>query len=285
METKYTLNAALKDLSIKKMLLKQYVRVQLPWPYQTVLKAPIFVIGSSRSGTSILTDVLSYSPQLCNFSENDTVRRNMWQMVQHPESVEERIPYLEKILVRLSGIKPGQRLLEKSPGHSLLARELADYFADARFVHIVRDPRDVASSMLNHEWIGNELKGLNPTFWFRLLPSLFQTEWTTLSPWKRGVLRWAVYVKAARKVAHQTDRYLEIQYESFCSDPQLYMDKALTFLELEKDESISSQLARVKPRSSFRWKTENLTIDQLEFVDRVISHFEINHFLAEQQGV
>ncbi|WP_404789620.1 sulfotransferase family protein [Altericista sp. CCNU0014] len=266
----------LKEISFRKMLLKQYLRAQFPWPYNTELKRPIFILGSSRSGTSILTDVLSFSPQLCNFSENDTVRRNMWSVVEHPELIHKGLPNLEKILVRLSGIKSGQRLLEKSPGHSLLAEELANYFVDAKFVHIVRDPRDVASSMLKHAWIKDELNEIHSVFWFRLIPLQFQKEWPTLSPWKRAILRWAVYVSSARKLSGQSDRYLEIRYEEFCDSPKTYLDKVLAFLELEKDESINAQLERVKPRSSFRWRTEDLKDDQLEFVNRVISEFGID---------
>jgi hypothetical protein len=259
-----------------KSLLKSYIRREIPWPYRIALYKPIFIIGSSRSGTSMLANLLGASPELHFFAEKPMVRRHMWRMVEEPSSISDELPQLEKTLVRLSGISRGQRLLEKTPGHSLLADSLAAYFPDAKFIHILRDGRDVASSMLKHSWIGPELLEVHKVFWFKLLPEDFQNEWQKLSAWERGILRWAVYANAARRISSCSKRYLEIEYEKLCQSPTQSIQNIINFLELNNFPDLDSQLAKIKPHSTNRWRNDGLTTKQLEFHQRVISIFNLD---------
>jgi hypothetical protein len=77
------------------------------------LHNPVFILGSSRSRTTILGKVLGASPDLCRFTENDIVRKHMFCMVENPETTKEQLPKLAKTLVRLSGVRPKQRLVER----------------------------------------------------------------------------------------------------------------------------------------------------------------------------
>ena len=272
-DKKYT--QYVKHLSKQKSLWKANIRRVIPIPLSTTLSAPIFILGSSRSGTTILGKVLGASSDLCHFTENDIVRSHMIGMVENPESVEEQLPKLAKTLVRLSGVRSEKRLLEKSPGHSLIAKMLADYFVDAKFLHIVRDGRDVAFSMLGHEWILQGLKGERKLFWFRLLPEQFQQQWQELDLWERGVLRWAVYVSQARQIAGYEDRYLEIRYDELCHNPQICLEGILSFLGLPVFSELQKYSAVIKP-SSNNWKNKGLTTNQLKFYERVISEFNLS---------
>lgn len=256
-----------------KSFLYGQTRRRIPWPHNATLSRPIFIIGSSRSGTSMLTRILGASPDLCYFPENSIVRRHMWRMVQEPSAISDELPKLEKTLIRLSGVHTGQRLLEKTPGHSLLADSLADYFSDAQFIHIIRDGRDVASSMLKHPWIAAELQEVHSVFWFRLLPETFKKEWQQLSVWQRGVLRWAVYVNSARQIYSSSGRYLEISYEDICRSPNECFQSILCFLKLQEFQDLNCQLSEIKPHRIERWRSDGLIPEQLEFYQRVKSTF------------
>lgn len=266
---------SIKNISLFKAYLKRYVRKEIPWPYITKLNKPIFIIGSSRSGTTMLADLLNSFPEICSFTEDILIRKNMRLMVESPELIPQKILDLEKILVRLSGINPDQRILEKSPGHSLLSKPLADYFSDAKFIHIVRNACDVSSSMLKHEWIADELREIHKVFWFKLLPVEFQQEWSKLGTWERGILRWAVYVDSARQIASYQNRYLEVRYEEICQSPRECVQNILTFLELNTFPGLERQLAEIKPKSVDRWQKENLTSEQSQFHQKVLSVFNI----------
>lgn len=257
-------------------LVKNRIRVQLPWPVDTQLQAPIFIIGSSRSGTTLLAELIDAHPDLCHFTEHPITRRHMWQMVKHPNTQPEELPALERSLKRFSGIKNGQRLIEKTPGNSLISKPLAEYFADARIIHIVRDARDVASSMLGHEWIADELQGIHETFWLPFLPSAFQKKWSQLDLWEKAVLRWAVYVSKAREASIYSDRYLEVSYEDICGEPLHSLSKIFNFLDIGKLPSLKEKAATVNASSAHRWKKKQLSDRHIAFHQKVVESFGIS---------
>ncbi|MEM9215753.1 MAG: sulfotransferase [Cyanobacteria bacterium P01_F01_bin.150] len=265
----------LKTISFQKSLVKAHIRRQLPWPRSTALKKPIFIVGSSRSGTTILAEVLSHSPELYSFTEHPLVRRHMWSMVANLDKVDTELPELQKTLVRLSGICAPERLLEKTPGHSLLVKPMADYFTDAKFIHIIRDARDVASSMLKHEWIADELREIHPVFWFHLLPPVFQKQWPNLDLWERAILRWAVYLDAARGISSYDERYMEVRYEEMCQAPQECFDAILEFSELDSFPELEFQISTIQPKSANRWKMQSFTQRQKKFYLNVLDQFNI----------
>lgn len=265
-----------KDYGFKKSLFKAHVRRNIPWPIQTRLKSPIFVVGSSRSGTTMLTDILAAATEVCSFSEKPIVRRHMWDMVKFPDSLPSNLPQLEKTLTRLSGIKSEQRLLEKTPGHSLIADALATYFPDGSFIHIVRDGRDVSNSMLKHSWIYRELKEEVEVFWFSRLPYAYQERWPDLDLWERGVLRWAVYVTAAKKAQLATEQYFETSYERICGDPPRYIYQLFEFLGLDVAPACKKKISEVRPVSSNQDKYKDLSERNQRFYEEVISTFDLN---------
>lgn len=235
------------------------------------------MVGSSRSGTTILTDVLSLSPELHEFSEHPIVRRHMWNMVENLGAIATELPELETTLVRLSGIGPSKRILEKSPGHSLLVESLSDYFPDAKFIHIVRDARDSAFSMLKHEWIADELRDIHPVFWFNLLPLEYQEEWKTFTLWERAILRWALYVSKARDISHQNEKYLEIKYEKLCLHPHKTFNRICIFLNLNDFSMIEEGVSKIDSTRVFGWKNKTISDSQLEFYSRVLSSFGLKN--------
>ncbi|MEO0844927.1 MAG: sulfotransferase [Cyanobacteria bacterium J06648_1] len=262
-----------KQLLFKKSLLKDYIRREIPIPFKTDLNHPIFILGSSRSGTSILARVIGESNDVCSFTENNIVRRHMWRMVENQKILETEIPELRKTIARLSGVSQCKRVLEKTPGLSLLAKPLANYFNDAQFIHIIRDGRDVAFSMLKHDWIARELQD-SKVFWFDLLPKTYQQDWKDLDLWKKAILRWAVYVSTAREISN-SDSYLEINYEELCREPNYIIDNILQFLNITISPNMKNQVDNIKYHQVKTWQEREIKPEWTNFYYEVIEYFDL----------
>jgi hypothetical protein len=252
------------------------LRSRIPLQHVDRLDAPVFVVGSSRSGTSMLTRVLGVAAPFCYFSENTLIRNHARAMVRQPTQAGERLASHEKALIRLSGVRKNQRLLEKTPDHSLIIRLLADYYADAQFMHIMRDGRDSALSMLSHPWIRAELVRGPGVFWVSLLPQKFIAQWSKLSLWQRGILRWALYVSRARAMAsHDPGRYIEVCYEELCQAPLAYMTQIMTSLGIATTAILKERIDAIERGSLARWASVGLSAADLAFYSEVIDFFAL----------
>lgn len=139
------------------------------------LRRPVFVIGMTRSGTSVLTRLLARTSALSNWSEanemwdpagypweSDRVRRPLWSVdpVGYTAALREQnggwdgdyyraVPGMCAMHAAAHGA-PGARFLNKSPLNGLRIDALLALFPDASFVGTVRDPRSVIRSLVDH---------------------------------------------------------------------------------------------------------------------------------------
>jgi hypothetical protein len=161
-------------------------------------KYPIFVVGAPRSGTTLLAAMLaahsrlscgpetrffhflsktdldrifvSWPDNAVNFLSSITLVKSV---PEHYELTKKQIyVYLEdrphSVDVILSSLteqfmnsEGKQRWIEKSPEHLLYVYEIRRYFPRSPIVRILRDPRDIALSMVNTHFAPNDfLEGL-----------------------------------------------------------------------------------------------------------------------------
>ena len=100
---------------------------------------------------------------------------------------------IDRVLDAIRTLDPAATVVvEKSPAHSLHTDLIATYLPDAWFVHIVRDGRDVVSSL-------------------RAASQGWGSHWAPAEI-KRGARLWRDTVLGARACA-ATGRYVEIRYE------------------------------------------------------------------------
>lgn len=142
-------------------------------PFATITKEPIFILGNQKSGTSaiaaLLGEITGLSVTVDLLNEE---RRPLFHRCKKGEA-----PFSK--LVRRNRLD-FSRAIVKEPNLTLFYQELVDYFPAAKFVFIVRDPRDNLRSILN--WL--RLAGT-----FEEIP---EGKWRALGPIERGIVdgRW-----------------------------------------------------------------------------------------------
>ena len=114
------------------------------------------------------------------------------------------------------------RWCEKTPQHVQHIELLAQKYPQAKFIHIIRDGRDCASSFQRR--------------WYRT-PQL-------------TIFRWRNVVGLGRRQGQAiSDRYMEIKYEDLTTQPEQWMKKICHFLDIEFDEGV---LVSRRPQSENR---------------------------------
>ena len=152
-------------------------RSQLPIRMKNTNHSPIFLGGAGRSGTTLLRVMLdSHSHIACGpeFKFIPSIARHWGNTVTSGTNVLQTygltIPdvnkaYRQFILQLLSKYKAASgkpRLAEKSPNNVFFFRHLAHIFPQSPLVHVIRDGRDVVSSLLTMDWIDPVTKNKLP---------------------------------------------------------------------------------------------------------------------------
>jgi len=147
-------------------------------------------------------------------------------------------------------------------------------FPEAKFVHIVRDGRAVASSWLQMKWWGG-YEGPENWFWGALTEDQKQ-EWqnSNYSFATLAGLSWKILADSYDKSSTMLDqeRYMTVRYEDFLKEPAVQLKKILQFSELEWTDDFEGQFNKFNIRSSRKSAFEkDLSPTQLDELEKCIS--------------
>jgi hypothetical protein len=241
------------------LIFNQRSPYQPPDPIEAdVSRAPmVFVVGVGRSGTTLLRLMLDSHPDLAITPEThwltpalrsleqapgDTARlhrilteHEFWPEmgVNHFELDEilkghdadapfETVRSIYHTYARHHGAK---RVGDKTPAHGLAMAEIARVLSEARFVHIVRDGRDVAVSHRGL-WFG---PGDDP---------------------RDAAIFWLWRVREMRQQAEFLPHYLEVRYEDLVRDPEAVLRAIADFIDLPFHPAQLDSHRRAKERLS-----------------------------------
>jgi hypothetical protein len=229
----------------------------------------VFVVGSPRSGTTFTGSALGSLPGFVDLDEVQPWKAAIPGLIDQPEEhVARRLrTILER--VRRLGLARGLRGVEQTPETSFVLRSALLAYPEALAVHVIRDGRDVTTSLLERGWLSAERSGADdarlpfgPYARFWVEPGR-EEEFGRVSDARRCAWAWRRYVTAARAVP---ERNVEVRYEQLVADPEAAAAPVARRLGVDA-EPVAAAFAQVHDRSAGRWRRD-LTPEQLADVER-----------------
>jgi LPS sulfotransferase NodH len=184
----------------------------------------VFIIGAPRSGTTWLQAMMAAHPSICSTIDElklfdfftvpleegwqymlslqkhtDGSRNGLAAMWTDREFYEFLGDFVGRIYAQVLAMKPeATTLLDKAPAYSNCVEHIDRLIPQAKFIHIIRDGRDVAVSLIA------AAQG-----WGRLwAPKKIKVAAST----------WKSYVLAAQKARQYRQRYIEVRYEDLLTN-------------------------------------------------------------------
>ena len=229
----------------------------------------VFVVGSPRSGTTFTGRALGSLPGFVDLDEVQPWKAAIPGLLGQPDDVAAR--RLRHILqcVRTLGLASGLRGVEQTPETSFVLAAALRAYPDALAVHVVRDGRDVATSLLERGWLSAGRTGADdarlpfgPYARFWVEPGREQ-EFSEVSDATRAAWAWRRYVTEASAVPERT---AVVHYEQLVSDPAAAAAPVAERLGAEPG-LVTAVFAEAHGTSAGRWRRD-LTPEQLADVER-----------------
>jgi len=225
--------------------------------------APFFIIGSGRSGNTLLRSILSGSSDICippesyrlpfaikrfHIFSNRNWKYVLSEVLSEFENCKEFCTWdisLEDVHNRLENIDESKRTLsnifdelfctyaekhslgskvwgDKTPMNTLYLNWIGDVFPQSKFIHIIRDGRDVVSSYLKMGRYNTILEAAN---------------------------RWTNSIELGQAFGlNIKDNYMEIRYEDLVANPDKSIKKVCAFLDINYNSDMldhTSQVAKL----------------------------------------
>lgn len=229
----------------------------------------MFVVGSPRSGTTFTGRALGSLPGFVDLDEVQPWKAAIPGLIEKPD--DEVARRARRILdrVRRLGLAGGLRGVEQTPETSFVLGAVLRAYPQAVAVHVVRDGRDVATSLLERGWLSAERTGADdarqpfgvyPRFWVE--PGR-EEEFASVSDATRAAWAWRRYVTAAASVPERTAL---VRYEQLVTDPAAAAAPVAARLDVEED-LVATVFAEAHDTSAGRWRRD-LTVEQLADVER-----------------
>lgn len=195
---------------------------------------PVFIIGTGRSGTNWLAEIVQSHPDTVVTIETQPMFQLVTEMALVPESRPTLMPRLVSAYARCIQENPGRVYVDKSHPNLWLVEELRCYFPSARFVGIERDPVACVASMLRHagvkSWFERWREFPIPNRFLGITPELAE-RYEEMSLVGKCALRWrAHHEEMARVRSLIPDSFLFLSYEDLVGSPEREIDKVDRFI-------------------------------------------------------
>lgn len=215
---------------------------------------PVFIVGALRSGTTLFRLMLDHHPQVSmvgEFEESvEMLGDDGWANIE-----EYRLHLQASTQLRAAGLRVDLSLDYPSLVHDVWRQACAltpkpivgasihsrfdrcpDLWPRARYLHVIRDPRDVARSCIGMGWVGNVFHGAQ------------------------------VWIDAERRFATLASRiaaenHYEVRYEALVRDPEAVLRGVCDYLRIDYSAQMLSYdgdttYSRPDPKLVEQWRTK-----------------------------
>ncbi len=213
-----------------------------------------FVVSATRSGSTLMRLMLDSHPEMAIPLEThfvpDLIKARRWERADADRLAEVVTTHrrwgdfhldADELRSRFEAVQPleigelirafyglyaeqqgKQRWGDKTPGYVREMIRIQHVLPEARFIHLIRDGRDVALSVLAREWGPDTVVG-------------------AARRWKKRVMR-------GREQAARLPHYMEVRYEDLILDTEATLLRVCEFTELDFDESMLRYYERAEER-------------------------------------
>lgn len=233
-------------------------------PINELNAQPIFLVGAERSGTTLLRLMLDHHPGIGFFSEFE-FSVDLISAGEFPD-VDDYMEYLETDRIfQASGfsidpnlnypqlLKSFLQQWQQSTGKPQIGATvhrdfdlLLKIWPNAKFIHLIRDPRDVARSCVSMNWAGNSFAGVD--LWLEA-----ENVWDSLSP------------------LLPKESQIELHFESLVTNPVSCLTELCQFIGVQYDPAMFSyadnssyDLPKMSLVYQWRKKASNKNVQQVE---------------------
>ena len=208
----------------------------------------LFIVGCPRSGTTLLRRMVDAHPRISITHETHWIPKLVdcppadlpRVLAEHPRSATlgierrelEALPhdsytgFVEALFDHYGSVRGKPIVGDKVPGYVREIPLLHRLFPTARFVHLVRDGRDVVLSALDWERKAEDMRRRFPTW--EEAPAATAALW-----WRWNVLHGH---RSGRELGPH--RYHELRYEALVEDPERALKRLCEFLGVEFDDAM-----------------------------------------------
>lgn len=228
---------------------------------------PVFLIGPVRSGSTFLRLMLDSHPDMSNPGECDFLFDLIDENGIPPDmenyykwlflnrifqaknlKTDKSLNYSDLMCSFVEQLKISDSVLSMNIHRHFY--KIPHVFPNARYIHLIRDPRDVARSCIGMGWVGNVYYGVD--IWMEV-----EKSWDIL------------------KKTLSSDQYLEIKYEDLLDDIKRGLTTICKFLGVEYSEGMmdyakNSTYSLPDKNLSYQWKTKYSERD-LQLVEGKVS--------------
>lgn len=240
-----------------------------------IMKSPVFVVGSPRSGTTLLYHMLLSAggfavylteskvfdlvfPQFADLSVRENRRKafDLWSQSKlftltglDRALLEERIlnecrtggDFLRMVMEEMARKQNVGRWAENTPEHILYLARIKKEIPDAVVIHMIRDGRDVALSLEKKGWV-------QPFAWDRGRRTII------------AGLYWEWLVEKGREYHEAINRdYMEVRYEALIGQPVETLAQISRFIGQDLDHEVIQRVgigSVSEPNTSFEQESQ-----------------------------
>src|ERR671911_505915 len=212
-------------------------------------------VGDHRKALFMLQNLIHRDPDSILPTEADifwaVYFRDYYNYMTENDYSEEMAGYFRKKVLQVQNLWGRPRLVDKTLLNCFRVRLLNSIFPGVKFIHIIRDGRAVAFSILNKIEIAGDSNPLFHVGFKAILGDKYQSQRSEL--YNYG-LAWTEFVRKGREArALAQGRYYEVRYEDLITKPYKELRKIVNFCELNWYSEFEEKIPHTENMNT-KWK-------------------------------